>query len=249
MIVMEYLSKEDCWIRMTSFDDRQTVLPLVERKLWEAQAIDVDGMGGRGVLGDCRDQNVMLQCELRLFFTQNIWEASSSCLFSTRALRRFCVKKSLSTKELLCFVDSVASDHCRSTVVIGRHTGLSHESCGFFARLKSASNGAIGLRWLWLLLDGCVCGTQIATVSALATSLWSCSAGRKGSLQSRMGPSAKDVVDVRFIDFDWAGVAGVQRYPPFMNMQQVRWPQGAETGKLIRLVDDMCFLRSGGIFR
>lgn len=64
---MEYLSEEDYWISMASLDDRGRldVLPLVERRLKQAHAIDVDGFGARGVLGDCRDQNVMLQCESR----------------------------------------------------------------------------------------------------------------------------------------------------------------------------------------
>ena len=31
---------------------------------------------------------------------------------------------------------------------------------------------------------------------------------------------------VRFVDFDWAGMAGVHRYPPFMN-SIMQWPAGA----------------------
>ncbi|KAK9919159.1 hypothetical protein WJX75_009796 [Coccomyxa subellipsoidea] len=35
-------------------------------------------------------------------------------------------------------------------------------------------------------------------------------------------------VDVRFIDFDWAGQAGVVQYPSFMNHQDMPWPDGVK---------------------
>lgn len=37
-------------------------------------------------------------------------------------------------------------------------------------------------------------------------------------------------VDVRFIDFDWAGEDGVVQYPSFMNHQDVPWPAGVKEG-------------------
>ena len=40
-------------------------------------------------------------------------------------------------------------------------------------------------------------------------------------------------VDVRFVDFDWAGLSGVVRHPPFMNHAAVNWPAGALDGQLI----------------
>ena len=52
---------------MASLKDeaRRNVLPLVEQTLRQAHKVDVDGLGGEGVLGDCRDQNILLQCESR----------------------------------------------------------------------------------------------------------------------------------------------------------------------------------------
>jgi hypothetical protein len=62
---MEYLDEEESWISMTSLEEdaREDVLPFVEQRLRQAHAVNVDGLGSKGVLGDCRDQNVMLQCE------------------------------------------------------------------------------------------------------------------------------------------------------------------------------------------
>ena len=40
-------------------------------------------------------------------------------------------------------------------------------------------------------------------------------------------PAEGDGVDVRFVDFDWAGLSGVVRYPAFMNHAGVNWPEGA----------------------
>jgi hypothetical protein len=57
-------------------------------------------------------------------------------------------------------------------------------------------------------------------------------------------PRASDVTVVKFIDFDWAGVEGVQRYPPFMS-DAVLWPPGAETGQLISQEHDCALLKSG----
>ncbi|GAQ92666.1 hypothetical protein KFL_010880010 [Klebsormidium nitens] len=133
VVVMEYLSGEDTWISMASLKDeaRRNVLPLVEQTLRQAHAVEVDGLGGKGVLGDCRDQNILLQCE-------------------------------------------------------------------------------------------------------------------KEVLGSTMDLRAQDVLAVRFIDFDWAGVAGVQRYPPFMNTKQVVWPAGVETGNVIDQHHDVDLLRTGG---
>ena len=40
-------------------------------------------------------------------------------------------------------------------------------------------------------------------------------------------------VDVRFVDFDWAGLSGVVRYSPFVNHAGVNWPAGALDGQPI----------------
>ena len=45
-------------------------------------------------------------------------------------------------------------------------------------------------------------------------------------------------VDVRFIDFDWAGPAGVIRYPPFMNHRDVPWPEGVKEGRPAQQMHD-----------
>ena len=47
----------------------------------------------------------------------------------------------------------------------------------------------------------------------------------------RLGRGGK--VDVCFVDFDWAGLSGVVRYPPFMNHAGVNWPAGALDGQPI----------------
>jgi hypothetical protein len=50
--------------------------------------------------------------------------------------------------------------------------------------------------------------------------------------------------DVRFVDFDGAGVQGVRTYPPFMN-PSVKWPAGAVAGVPLQQEHDMALLASG----
>jgi hypothetical protein len=49
-------------------------------------------------------------------------------------------------------------------------------------------------------------------------------------------------LDVRFIDFDWAGLAGKAKYPLFMS-RGIPWPDGVEAGKLIMPEHDVELLR------
>jgi hypothetical protein len=46
---------------------------------------------------------------------------------------------------------------------------------------------------------------------------------------------------VALVDFDWAGRDGIATYPPFMNGEIV-WPQGAESGKPLRVAHDAYWL-------
>ena len=50
-------------------------------------------------------------------------------------------------------------------------------------------------------------------------------------------------VDVRFVDFCWAGVEGVSLYPPFMSLD-VDWPAGAEPGAPLAQAHDRQLLRA-----
>ena len=52
-------------------------------------------------------------------------------------------------------------------------------------------------------------------------------------------PTANKVV---LIDFDWAGLDGVDVYPPFMN-PDIKWPEGASTGKPLRHEHDLFWLK------
>ena len=48
---------------------------------------------------------------------------------------------------------------------------------------------------------------------------------------------------VRFVDFDWAGVAGVHRYPPFMN-SSIWWPAGATPLAIMQQQHDIALLQA-----
>ena len=50
-------------------------------------------------------------------------------------------------------------------------------------------------------------------------------------------------MDVRFIDFDWAGEAGVVQYPSFMNHRDVSWPSGVKEGGLALQTHDTHLLK------
>ena len=50
-----------------------------------------------------------------------------------------------------------------------------------------------------------------------------------------------DDVKLYIIDFDWAGEAGVAKYPYFMNHFQITWPDGACDGELITFDHDTHF--------
>ena len=47
---------------------------------------------------------------------------------------------------------------------------------------------------------------------------------------------------VRFLDFDWAGVAGEDTYPPFMN-PEIKWPSGARAYAVILSEHDATLLQ------
>lgn len=47
---------------------------------------------------------------------------------------------------------------------------------------------------------------------------------------------------VRFLDFDWAGVAGKHMYPPFMN-PEIKWPSGAHAYAVMLLEHDAALLQ------
>ena len=47
---------------------------------------------------------------------------------------------------------------------------------------------------------------------------------------------------VRFLDFDWAGVAGEDMYPPFMN-PKIGWPAGAQPSAVMLASHDVALLQ------
>lgn len=49
------------------------------------------------------------------------------------------------------------------------------------------------------------------------------------------------------IDFDWSGRAGEQRYPDFMNHQDIAWPDGARDGEFLWPAHDIEWLRRLGV--
>lgn len=52
-----------------------------------------------------------------------------------------------------------------------------------------------------------------------------------------------DIGRVAVIDFDWAGIAGIDRYPCFMNHQDVAWPEGAEDGLPLAVEHDQYWIQ------
>ena len=48
--------------------------------------------------------------------------------------------------------------------------------------------------------------------------------------------------NVRFLDFDWAGVAGEDTYPPFMN-PEIAWPAGAQPFAVMLSKHDVALLQ------
>lgn len=46
-----------------------------------------------------------------------------------------------------------------------------------------------------------------------------------------------DTQQLKLVDFDWAGVQGTLRYPPFL-CPEVAWPQGVETNEIIEFAHD-----------
>lgn len=53
---------------------------------------------------------------------------------------------------------------------------------------------------------------------------------------------------VKFVDFDWAGVAGVHCYPPFIN-SSIQWPAGAAPLAIIQQQHDVALLGAELEFR
>ena len=51
-------------------------------------------------------------------------------------------------------------------------------------------------------------------------------------------------MEIKFVDFDWAGVAGTALYPAFMNHVTVPWPAGASEGLPLTAAKDKAFLRA-----
>ena len=47
---------------------------------------------------------------------------------------------------------------------------------------------------------------------------------------------------MKLIDFEWSGKAGSARYSHFMNHVGIRWPDGAEDGKLVLKNHDLTML-------
>ena len=57
--------------------------------------------------------------------------------------------------------------------------------------------------------------------------------------------SSSSELSIRFIDFDWAGQDGVDRYPLLMSTF-IPWPEGAGDQLLMRQSHDVALLRTGG---
>jgi len=57
------------------------------------------------------------------------------------------------------------------------------------------------------------------------------------------GTLAATTPKVMVIDFDWAGVEGTARYPPFIS-NRVRWPAGVQPGELLDHTHDVALLRA-----
>lgn len=50
-------------------------------------------------------------------------------------------------------------------------------------------------------------------------------------------------LNVKLIDFDWAGRDQIDRYPPFMNHVHIKWPEGASDGKILQEKHDLAMLK------
>ena len=50
-------------------------------------------------------------------------------------------------------------------------------------------------------------------------------------------------LEVRIIDFDWAGRRGIDTYPMFMNHNDIEWPDGASDGALLKQEHDTWWLK------
>ena len=51
-------------------------------------------------------------------------------------------------------------------------------------------------------------------------------------------------VDIKVIDFDWAGVEGQTKYPYFMNHVNIEWPVSATDGAAIKMTHDQYWLNN-----
>ncbi len=69
-----------------------------------------------------------------------------------------------------------------------------------------------------------------------------CAHGDCRKVNALVRPRAKAGWDVRFVDFDWAGLEGEARYPPLMS-EQIEWPAGAMPGELLARAHDAILLR------
>ena len=65
------------------------------------------------------------------------------------------------------------------------------------------------------------------------------------SSSTAAGASSSSELSIRFIDFDWAGQDGVDRYPLLMSTF-IPWPEGAGDQLLMRQSHDVALLRTGG---
>eukprot|EP00877_Chromochloris_zofingiensis_P011045 jgi/Chrzof1/6194/Cz17g15030.t1 len=52
--------------------------------------------------------------------------------------------------------------------------------------------------------------------------------------------------DIKFIDFDWAGIEGVDRYPAYLRPRD-GWHEGAKAGKLMWQEHDKFLLKAQGL--
>ena len=77
---------------------------------------------------------------------------------------------------------------------------------------------------------------MVATTSSVAAG---------DSLGSQPGASSSNKFSVRFVDFDWAGQDGVDRYPLLMSTY-IPWPEGAGDQLLMRQCHDVALLSIGG---
>ena len=48
---------------------------------------------------------------------------------------------------------------------------------------------------------------------------------------------------VALIDFEWAGIDGIDVYPLLMNTVSISWPEGAAPGNMLRMEHDEYWMR------